>query len=839
MDFKSLRSSSSRSAPTHPIRIFEATPSLRETFNDLWRGQADALEDWHRSRSERDVLVSLNTGAGKTVVGCLIAQSLVNEGHQNVIYLCSTIDLVNQTSKEAEKLGIRHSCRARGTFSNDAFEVGEGFCITTYQALFSGHSALRNRFFPEAIIFDDAHVADSLLRDAFTISISRRDHPALFADLCALYEGSFDNLGISGKFRRSLDPDQNYTTLVSPGAFHERRERLREILLRHRVGEHPELTFPFAWAEDHLHAYSAVFCRGVFELTPPFLPSRALDIFSNRVQRRVYLSATLESQTDFIRAFGRKPDEVITPANDAGNGERLVVNGRFLKEGFGPDFASKVAGKRKTVIAVPSYRSADRWKNLAVPPAPENFSNELDSFRKSDTGAFVLVSRVDGIDLPHDTCRVMIMEGLPGGTTLLERYQWEFLGMSGTHAVRVANRLAQLFGRINRGRNDYGVFFIEGNDLGVWLRNHRNLVLLPPLLRKQILVGRAVQDGLGIYTHEKALELMEKVLERDEDWLSYYQSEVKSAELDKDKLDRHSENEPALVDAALAEAKFAEALWQQDYGRARRAIEQTIDNTTAHDTALGGWHAMWLGATFEYAGDFESALPFYGQAMSRLGNHLVLPRPVRPIAKNDKDFNEFGNALYRILNWTHAAKFETEFERIRSTLSWIDSGSSAQAEEGVRLLGELLGFQSRRPDNDKGTGPDVLWLDEAQPRQLGLELKTDKSSEATYFKDDINQGLGHVEWMKENCPDHTFLGLSFIGPEGPADKKATVTPELTVIETSNVAALRDRLLALMRDLRDLTPMERAAEISRVSEDKSWDIEKVWGSMSPHNFDQSS
>jgi hypothetical protein len=157
---------------------------------------------------------------------------------------------------------------------------------------------------------------------------------------------------------------------------------------------------------------------------------------------------------------------------------------------------------------------------VAEPPAREDFSEQLDAFRKADEGAFTLVSRVDGIDLPHDTCRIMIMEGLPSGTSLLERYQWEFLRMNNVHAVRVGNRLAQLFGRINRGRNDYGAFLIQGDDLDKWLGNDRNLALLPPLLQKQVLIGREVQGAFGIDSRKQAVALIERVLGRDEGWLA-------------------------------------------------------------------------------------------------------------------------------------------------------------------------------------------------------------------------------------------------------------------------------------------------------------------------------
>ena len=92
--------------PTHPIEIFERLPSLENSPNDLWRGQAEALEAWNTARKENDVLIALNTGAGKTIMGLLIAQSLVNESVANVVYCCATIDLVEQTAAEARKIGL-------------------------------------------------------------------------------------------------------------------------------------------------------------------------------------------------------------------------------------------------------------------------------------------------------------------------------------------------------------------------------------------------------------------------------------------------------------------------------------------------------------------------------------------------------------------------------------------------------------------------------------------------------------------------------------------------------------------------------------------------------------
>src|SRR6478672_5055628 len=179
MDFSQLKRPSRSTKPLNPIEIFERLPNLPGTPNDLWRGQTEALEEWHKQREKNDILIALNTGAGKTLVGLLIAQSLVNEGLENVTYLCGTIDLVYQTKKEAEKLGIPCTLRVGGDFDNNLFETGKAFCITTYASMFNGFSALQRKHFPGAVIFDDAHVAERVIRDSFTLKVTRK-HLQLF-----------------------------------------------------------------------------------------------------------------------------------------------------------------------------------------------------------------------------------------------------------------------------------------------------------------------------------------------------------------------------------------------------------------------------------------------------------------------------------------------------------------------------------------------------------------------------------------------------------------------------------------------------------------------------------
>ena len=827
MDFSKLGTAKKGPAVHDPVKIFESLPSLASTPGDLWRGQDRALSGWHAERAKQDVLVSLNTGAGKTIVGLLIAQSLVNEGCRNVVYVCSTIDLVMQTAREAGRIGIDHTTRVGRKFSDDLFETGKAFCITTYAALFNGHSAIRKRHFPGAVVFDDAHVAEGLLRDAFTLRVDVRDHGELFEEIAALFEPHFRDLGASGQFRDARDLSRHSTAFVAPGGLFDRSGQLVQILLANGVKDHDTLGYPFAWLEDHVTACTAVFTAGVFELSPPFLPSLALDIFQQDV-RRIYLSATLQSQADFVRAFGRVPSVTISPANDAGNGERLIVAGTKIPGGFGVDFAKDLASSRKVVVATPDYARADQWSALAKAPSRENFTHELNAFRAANEGAFILVSRVDGIDLPKDTCRIMVMQGLPAAASLLERYQAEFLRMHNVQAVRIANRLAQLFGRINRGRNDFGAFLLEGEELVKWLGNDRNLALLPPLLQKQILMGREVQSEFGIVRKSEAVALIDKVLARDSGWLDYYQREVKLVELDAEQLARHQAAEPALVAAAEAEAKYAAAMWEGDVTTARRALERSIDVTARHDTPLGGWHSVWLGAAYEREGDLDTAYAAFGKARQRLGSGITLPRPKRrpETASPIPDLNSFGRSLQMMLCHGQGDRVEADVDRLRRALAALEAPKADDAEAAVRALGEALGFTSTRPDNDEGVGPDVLWRDEATKQYLGLELKTEKQVPVRYNKKDVGQLHNHVTWMRDNFPDYEALGILFVGPDGRIGDNASPTSEMALCTVMAMTDLRDRLLALIGDVLTQTPVERLARLQGETSGSRWSLRKI-------------
>jgi replicative superfamily II helicase len=96
VDLAKLKAQKKSAAPVEPTEIFRRLPKPAG-INDLYTSQAEVLQAWFKRRDEKDVVLKLHTGGGKTLVGLLIGQSTLTEKKEPVLYLSPTSQLVDQT----------------------------------------------------------------------------------------------------------------------------------------------------------------------------------------------------------------------------------------------------------------------------------------------------------------------------------------------------------------------------------------------------------------------------------------------------------------------------------------------------------------------------------------------------------------------------------------------------------------------------------------------------------------------------------------------------------------------------------------------------------------------
>ena len=126
------------------------------------------------------------------------------------------------------------------------------------------------------------------------------------------------------------------------------------------------------------------------------------------------------------------------------------------------------------------------------------------------------------------------------------------------------------------------------------------------------------------------------------------------------------------------------------------------------------------------------------------------------------------------------------------------SGSAAQTEESLRVLGELLGLESTRPDNEYGTGPDVFWRLNNEIC-LCIEVKTDKAETSQYQKKEVGQLGDHVQWVKDQSVTGNICPI-FVGPVRPATNTANPPPEFLVVGLDQFQELGQRVSAALLDI---------------------------------------
>ena len=788
LDYSKLKPQAKEQRVTDPIALFQRLRVTDTSINDLWLAQGDALREWHLKRKGTDVSISLNTGAGKTLVGLLIGQSLVNELQSLVVYACSSIQLVEQTAKKAEGYGIPITTYIRGNFSNDLSAKGAAVCLTTYQALFNGKSIFPRREVA-GIVFDDAHAAEHLLRDHFSLRLSKTDFENVFAQIAAEFTEYFHSVGLASSYDELVAGTGNRLFLIPPFEVKRVQAAILKYLRESTITTDTNTMFAWEHLKDHIDLCAFVISSSEITITPPFIPVRTLPYVTKDI-RRVYLSATLSALDVFVRTFGTRPTSHIAPTTTAGECERMILVPAKM-QGVIDDVAVAQGFIRphKALILTPSYPRATVWVNLVQPPEPEQATEAIETFKHAKgTDKLLLASRYDGMDLPGDMCRVVVIDDLPSGIGPLERFLWEYLKFSSTLRSAIASRIVQSFGRISRGMSDHGVAVLTGKRLIEWLQVPKNLASLPRFLQKQLELGFQMSNDMSVTDVPTSIQ---ECLGRQRNWVDAYEHFIREA--------AHEEAlpEPATVaDLALAETKYAEEMWHRNYPEAAAHLQKTLEAAGNFSVSTVCWHKLWLGYALEYSGDVETAHALYQQAHA--GQRNIPAYKSESASAPDTRLPAQAIAAGRLFELTGDGRVSVPRSLERDLLYLDGSGTPKQTEEALRCLGQYLGFPSTRPDCEHGTGPDVLWI---FPDKSGfcVDAKTDKVATSVYRKEEFGQLSDHVQWVRDNTEVQKMIS-GFVGPELPVSDSANPPEGVKLSTLTRFHAIGETLKVAYRDI---------------------------------------
>jgi len=797
VDFTKLRAERKQPVPTDPGAIFQRLPKPPH-INDLWDGQSKALTAWKERRKETDLVIKLNTGGGKTLVGLLIAQSLLNEIHEPVLYLCPTNQLVEQTLEKAGEVGLA-AISYGGTGLDADFLSGRVFLVAPYQALFNGLSRFgvlgsgREPVKLGGIICDDAHAALGVVRAAFTISATRKDHRPLYDEIAGRFRGDFESAGRLGTFDDIVEREDFGVLEVPYPAWLAKANEVRELIAR----DHAEaFRFQLPLLRDHFNLCHALVGAREIAITP-FQPLIHLFPSFHECRRRVFMSATIADDSSIVRTFDANPKCVsnpIVPASLAGVGERMILAPSLMElketplkatKGIAESVSKKIAG---VVILTQSEAQAKQWEDVGKVVIGDAVSQAVKDLKGgSSRGPFVFASRYDGLDLAADACRLLVLDGLPSATNVYEFFRAEVLRGNSSINVGLAQRVEQAIGRGTRGAGDYCVVLLVGKDLASWIARSASLSLMTPSTRTQVQMGYEISKSVtGLSELEQTVM---QCLKREKGWVRYH------AETLADRAEAPTVDARA-IEIAYRERLYIESCLGNDFDRAIRAVRELADGNAGLDRQLRGW-LLQLAARAAYFSK-QDRLSEELQRSAFATNNLLVPPAVKPKYEPLIDVGEqVGNILDEVARFALRKGALDEFERTVSFLT--PSATSNQFEESLRRFGELLGFRGQRPDHEFRVGPDVLWLSGTDGGFV-IECKHRKEAKNPLNKDEHGQLLTSVQWASDNYPKRRFAGF-IVHPT--ADATAPAAAEKS--STLTLAKLGELVGVARQFYRDLCP----------------------------------
>ena len=127
----------------------------------------------------------------------------------------------------------------------------------------------------------------------------------------------------------------------------------------------------------------------------------------------------------------------------------------------------------------------------------DHVSDGMEPFATTVHATCGLASRYDGLDLPGNACRVVVLEGKPDQDNLQDRFLSERVRAGAAIAERIRTRAVQGAGRCTRGPNDWAVVVVLGADLTKYLLWPETQRALEPELQAEIQFGVKTAKARG------------------------------------------------------------------------------------------------------------------------------------------------------------------------------------------------------------------------------------------------------------------------------------------------------------------------------------------------------
>lgn len=734
IDFKKLGNRSSI-VQLEPRDIFMSLPSRNELYKYPRDVQSEVWKQWFEKRDNKNCIIKMNTGSGKTVVGLIILKSCLNEGKGPAVYVVPDNYLIQQVCSEANRLGIK--------VTNDEADIDylrkEAILVINIQKLVNGKSVfgmrLGNNVDIGSIVIDDVHACMAKVENQYTVSIPVSN--PLYKSLLELFENSLKAQS-ENKYLDIADNNDPFASMLVP--FWEWQKKAREIYTI-LTSNQESIEFNFPLIKDCLTLCNCVVSAKCIEITPKCIPIHKISNFV-RAERRIFMSATLADDSVFCTDLGLNSSElstIISPEKANDIGDRLIIFPQVMNKQITDDAIKikikEMSIKHNVVIIVPSYNRAKYWRDIEdMELNKDNLDQGVERLKHEHVGVTVLINKYDGIDLPDDACRVLVIDGLPSMRSEFDCFEQNANPNNQRLRREQIQKIEQGMGRGVRSNTDYCVVVLLGKGLADIIYGSDGYSYFSEATRQQFRLSEDLWKQLTKPTVDDVMGLAEYSLSRNIDWITVSKETLSSV--------RYS-TEPHVNNTLLAIRNAFDVAESGRYREAADILTKEKDNIT--DKELKGLLKQY---TAEYTNFYNPEEAQQILLSASLDNRMII-KPIQGI-QFTKVLNRTGAQAqffidYMTQNGITSNKYILRVNSILEKLTFEEDAAKV-FEAALKDISFLLGIYSNRPEDEYGKGPDNFW-DIGTSKFLVIECKNGTITD-TICKHDCNQLNGSLNWFE-------------------------------------------------------------------------------------------
>lgn len=749
VDFGSLIGGG-KEVSSYDLEKLYASLDVKSTHTEPRPAQREAMLELTKRANDRDIVLKISTGAGKTTIALIYLYGYMKLQRAPVVYLCPTVQLVEQVIEEAGRLGIvAYPYPAGETYPNPAVMRGDAVLVCTYEKLFNAKSTFVRtdvNLMPCAIALDDAHAGAENIRKQFTLQIRGEALAQLIKTLspsCKKYHPTRWSDIESGDPLAILE--------VPHWIWADATEVLRSAL--HNYSETTDFMFVWPYLESILPLCRCVISGRYAEIAPEILPTRFVRPFE-QAAHRLFLSATLADDSLLTRELGvatSATSNPILPPSDRGLGERMILAPSLVDPRLDRSYAMKLCAdlskSHNVVVLTSSEHSAREWEEVGAKYyAGDSFSEGVRKLRDPSSGMrfAVFAQRYDGVDLPDDACRVLVVDGIPYGESLIDKADSQLAFSPSGVRNRTVFRIEQGIGRPVRSHADYAVVLLVGQDLTTYVGRTEVLQSMTPDTRNQLDLSIELADLVRVSNPENPDQAIRQViiqcLGRDAGWKDFYNKRVREV------AKKAPEINSSRIDLAGHERNAYVLAMDNSIHDGKNELQTAINNAGLETEELGIYLQRLSRLT--YLIDPAEALKIQQGARDRcLCVALPPAAPRKPPAPGAKTVAEKFCAWFNKFSSSNAAVIEAK--RIADSLDL--NKEPHPLEQAIMKLGEALGADSFMPEQEYGEGPDNLWF--WGDKLFVIEVKN--KNQDSLHKSDSGQLHDSLEWARKSYPQFT------------------------------------------------------------------------------------